>query len=90
MQQVSAQQPPASLVPWLRPEQLAERLGVAKSVLTQWRRQSAGPLAVRLGDARNSPVRYPEGDVLVWQATDEGKSLLAEAGGHLLGTEVSP
>lgn len=89
MSPVTAQQP-VTLVPWLPSGQLAERLGVSTRILGQWRRQDVGPLAVKLGDSSNSPVRYPENDVLTWQATDEGKALLAAAGGFPIAVETTP
>jgi hypothetical protein len=71
--------PPA----WLTPRQLAERLGVTGKTLEDWRRDGVGPLPVKFGEARNSPVRYGGANVLAWEASDEGRALMAAAVGHI-------
>jgi hypothetical protein len=72
--------PPA----WLTARHLAERLQVSNRILEDWRRQGLGPLPVKFGEARNSPVQYGGADVLAWEGSDEGRVLLAAAGDHHL------
>lgn len=42
----------------LRPGQVAEQLNVSLQTLWRWRQEGTGPAFIKLGDGRNSTVRY--------------------------------
>lgn len=48
----------------LRPEEVADILGVAVATLAQWRVRRYGPGFVRLGKGQRAPVRYPQSEVV--------------------------
>lgn len=50
---------------WLTPTELAERLGLAKSTLANWRCAGTGPAYVRVA---GGVVRYPTVEVAAWMA----------------------
>jgi hypothetical protein len=47
----------------LTPKQLCERWKVADNTLRKWRVANIGPAYIKLGDGRNSEVRYRIDDV---------------------------
>ena len=47
----------------LTPKQLCERWKVADNTLRKWRVANIGPAYIKLGDGRNSEVRYRVVDV---------------------------
>ena len=52
---------------YFKPERVAELLEVDTDTLKRWRAKGIGPKAVKLHDARNAPVRYPEDEFNRWR-----------------------
>ena len=50
------------MTPLLTPDQVADLLGVSKSLLTQWRTDNVGPRFIRQGRV----IRYRHSDVADW------------------------
>ena len=50
----------------LRPEQLAQLLGLSIKTLANWRCLGRGPKPAKLGPSRGAPVRYAVEDILLW------------------------
>ena len=53
----------------LTPPQLADRFAVEEATLENWRMKGEGPTFIKLGFARNSPIRYKIEDVEAWEAS---------------------
>jgi hypothetical protein len=53
----------------LTPPQLADRFAVEETTLEDWRKKGEGPPYIKLGFARNSPIRYRIDDVEAWEAS---------------------
>lgn len=53
----------------LTQEQLAARLVVEENTLEDWRMKGVGPTFIKLGFAKNSPIRYRFEDVEAWEAS---------------------
>ena len=49
---------------WLKPKEVAEKLGISNDLLSHWRRQKIGPPFLALHGTRS--VRYREEDVTEW------------------------
>jgi predicted DNA-binding transcriptional regulator AlpA len=47
--------------------ELAQRLGISPRTLQKMRQDGTGPPYVKIGEARTSPVRYPESRLGVWE-----------------------
>jgi hypothetical protein len=50
------------------PKEASEFLRVSVSTLARWRTQISGPIYVKLGERKNSPVRYSKKDLTVFVA----------------------
>lgn len=50
------------MTPLLTPDDVADLLGVSKSLLTQWRVDGVGPAFIRQGRV----IRYRSTDVIAW------------------------
>lgn len=55
----------------LTPRQLAEELDVSTQTLANWRWAGVGPQYVKLGTARNAPIRYRRTAVDAWLDASE-------------------
>ncbi len=53
----------------LTPRQLADRFAVEEATLEDWRMKGEGPPYIKLGFAKNSPIRYKIEDVEAWEAS---------------------
>jgi len=51
----------------LTTRELADRIGVSPELVKIWRKRGTGPRWMKLGDAQNSPVRYPIAEVERWE-----------------------
>jgi len=47
----------------LKESQVAERVGVSMPTLRSWRCRGVGPIYLKLGNGKRSPVRYHHGDL---------------------------
>jgi len=61
----------------LKPKDLCERWGVSDSTIRKWRVANVGPDYIKLGEGRNSEVRYRIEDVEAFEksnrfVTDKG------------------
>jgi hypothetical protein len=54
---------------FMQPGEVARLLGVTTGTLRAWRSRGRGPAFVRLGDQRQSRVRYPVAAVAAWRGT---------------------
>jgi predicted site-specific integrase-resolvase len=50
------------------PKEAADFLKVSVSTLARWRTQISGPIYVKLGKRKNSPVRYLKKDLTLFAA----------------------
>ena len=63
----------------LKEKQVAERLGVSTPTLRSWRCRGVGPVFVKLGSGKRSPVRYHHRDL---------EQYVAQGRQHVFGTSV--
>jgi hypothetical protein len=54
----------------LTPKELCERWKVADNTLRKWRVANVGPTYIKLGEGRNSEVRYRLDDVEAFERTN--------------------
>jgi predicted site-specific integrase-resolvase len=54
----------------LTPKELCERWKVSESVLRHWRVKDAGPSYIKLGENRNSEVRYRLEDIEAFEKSN--------------------
>jgi predicted site-specific integrase-resolvase len=54
--------------PMMNRKHAAALLDVAEVTLKRWARSGFGPKFVRMGTAKNSPVRYPRAWIVQWLA----------------------
>jgi hypothetical protein len=47
----------------LTPKELCDRWKIADNTLRKWRVANIGPIYIKLGEGRNSEVRYPLKDI---------------------------
>ncbi len=52
--------------PLLTMDDVCERLRVSPRTIRRWLREGKFPQPIRLGDAPNSPLRWPEEDIQQW------------------------
>lgn len=50
------------------PKEAAEFLGVSVWTLARWRTECAGPMFLKLGKKRNSPIRYDASSLRLYAA----------------------
>ena len=50
------------------PKEAAEFLGVSVWTLARWRTEFSGPIFLKLGKKRNSPVRYTKSSLVLFAA----------------------
>lgn len=55
----------------LKPERVAQMLGVKPATLTTWRYRGQGPEWVKLGDGKSSQVRYRRSVIEDWIRSHE-------------------
>ena len=54
--------------PMMNRKHAAALLGVAEVTLKRWARAGFGPKLVKMGTAKNAPVRYPRAWIVQWLA----------------------
>lgn len=59
----------------LKPAEVADRIGVSKYTLLEWRRDGFGPPFLRL---RGNSLRYPESELEAWVSERTANSLTEE------------
>lgn len=55
----------------LTPKELCQRWKVADNTLRKWRLTNTGPSYIKLGDGRNSQVRYKLEDIEQFEKTNK-------------------
>ncbi|MFF2187276.1 helix-turn-helix transcriptional regulator [Streptomyces sp. NPDC058155] len=58
----------------LTPTQLAEELDISPQTLANWRWANTGPRYIKLGTAKNAPIRYRRTDVDAWLVASESRA----------------
>jgi predicted DNA-binding transcriptional regulator AlpA len=53
---------------FLSPGAVADRIGYTVATLAMWRVKGKGPKFVKFGTSQQARVRYPESEVLAWEA----------------------
>jgi hypothetical protein len=54
----------------LKPSEVAKRLQIKEGTLRTWRMEKRGPAYIKLGQSKNSAVRYRLEDVEAWERSN--------------------